>query len=472
MVVGELKMETDVAIIGGGPGGYIAAIRAADLGLDVTLIEERERFGGTCLLEGCIPSKTLISAVELLNAASEAKKIGLEFTDLKIDIGTLRKWTESVVNKLSSGVEFLIKKRNIQTIKGHARFENHNTLRVDGSGVIVQFKNAIIATGSEINKLPGNYDLPLWTSAEALTIPEIPRRLLIVGGGYIGLEIGLVYAGLGSKITVVEFHPSLLFGADEDMVQILIGCCRNKFDEILTESKVTNIEMSSGVFISTIEHNGESRKIETDRVMVAIGRKPNTHDINLENTKIILDKSGFIPINNECRTVEPNIFAIGDVTPGPMLAHKASREGKVAAEVIAGLPSAYDNRAIPAVVFTSPEIAWTGLTERDAIQRGIKYEKGVFPLSALGRAHTIGHTEGFAKILFNPETKILLGVSVVGINASELISEGTLAIEMGATLEDLTTTIHPHPTLSESIEEAAEVASGMPVHIFKPKQPK
>ena len=470
MVMGDLKMECDVAIIGGGPGGYVAAIRAADLGKEVILIEERDRLGGVCLIEGCIPSKTLIHAVELANAAREADKIGLSFGQIKIDREKLVKWTDSVVDDMTRGVDFLLKKRGVEIVHGRARFTSNKTVFVEGAAT-VQFKNAIIATGSRINELPLGYDLPLWTSAMALRIPEIPKSLLVIGGGYIGLELGLVYSGLGSSVTMVEFLPELLSGADSDLVNVVIKRCKICFDNIMTNSKVVGVKKSDGGkgYAVSIEHEGKTVTLDFDQVLVCIGRRPNSDDLGLENTSIVPDERGFIPADNEGRTVERHIFAIGDVTHGPMLAHKATREGKVAAEVIANHPSALDNRAIPAVVFTDPEIAWTGLTEREAKEKNIDYNVGRFPLSALGRAKSIGRTEGFVKILSDPSTNLILGVGIVGSQASELIAEGTLAIEMGATLEDLMVTIHPHPTLSESLMEAAEVAAGAPIHILQKK---
>ncbi len=464
MVMGQLNQETELAIIGGGPGGYVAALRAADLGLEVVVIEEREELGGVCLIEGCIPSKTLINAVDLAVSARDAAEMGLTFTDLQVDREKLLAWSQKVVKTLTAGVNSLVKKRGIEVIHGRARFQDSHTLAIEGAGT-VQFRNAIIATGSRINELPPAYEKPVWSSAEALQLPEIPGSLLIVGGGYIGLELGLVYAGLGSRVTMVEFNPRLLKGADFDLVEIMVDRVRTRFEEILVDSKVTGVEFAADRFAVEIEHDSRTLSQSYDRVLVAVGRRPNTDDLGLENTAIEPDEHGIIPVTEELRTVEEHIFAIGDVAPGPMLAHKASREGKVAAEVIAGHTSAFDNRAIPAVVFTDPEIAWTGLTEREAEEKGIAVTVGRFPLRALGRARTMGRTEGLVKILADPESALVLGVGMVGPHASELIAEGTLAIEMGATLEDLMVTIHPHPTLSEAVMEAAEVAAGQPIHL-------
>ncbi len=471
MVIGEMTMETDVAIIGGGPGGYVAAIRAADLGKDVVLIEEREKLGGVCLIEGCIPSKTLIHAVELVDEVRGADRIGINSGAISFDIDKLRAWTQSVVDSLTAGIDTLLTKRGVDILRGRATFVNPKTLFVEG-GTNIEFKNAIIATGSRINELPGGYDFPLWTSRDALNLPEIPETLLVIGGGYIGMEMGLVYAGLGSRVTMVEFLPTLLAGADQDLVKVVVKRCEKKFAAILTGSKVVDVKQrKGGGYKVEIEQEGKKETREFDQVLVAIGRRPNTDNIGLEHTKIKPDEKGLIPVDEQGRTAEPHIFAIGDVTRGPALAHKASREGIVAAEVIAGHPSAFDNRAIPAVVFTDPELAWTGISEREAKEQGREINVGRFPMTALGRARSLGRTEGFVKVISEPGTNLILGVGIVGPSASELIAEGTLAIEMGATLEDLMVTIHPHPTLSESLMEAAEVAAGTPVHIL-PKRKK
>ncbi|MFC2150409.1 dihydrolipoyl dehydrogenase [Calditrichota bacterium] len=462
--MGSLHIETELAVIGSGPGGYVAALRAADLGKEVVIIEEREELGGVCLIEGCIPSKALINVVDLMHATDKAARMGLSFGERSVDLAKLREWTASVVDGLTGGVRGLLKKRGVEVIHGRASFDSNSILRLDG-GSVVDFKECIIATGSSINTLPDSIDLPLWSSAEALKLPEIPKRLVVVGGGYIGLEMGMVYAGLGSEVTVVEFFPRLLMGADRDLVDVMVKYSENHFKALLTESKVQKIEKNGKGYIVNIMHNGKANKIETDQVLVAIGRKPNTGNIGLENTNIILDEHGLIQVTPEGRTAEQNIFAIGDVTPGPALAHKASREGKVVAEVLANHHSQFDNRAIPAVVFTDPEIAWAGLTEMEAEKEGMKVNVGKFPLRALGRAATMGRTDGLVKVISDPDTDLVLGVGMVGPHVSELIAEGTLAIEMGATLEDLMVTIHPHPTLSEALMEAAEVAAGSPVHI-------
>jgi dihydrolipoamide dehydrogenase len=471
MVMGSLSQETEVAIIGSGPGGYVAALRLSDLGKEVTLIEERDRPGGTCLLEGCIPSKALINAVELSEAAKKASRIGLTFDNVRFDPAALLKWTDSVVDGLAKGIQGLLKRRNVEVIHGRAEFVSSDKLVIDGSGT-VQFKHGIIATGSNLARLPAGIDPAVWSSADALRLPTIPRDLLVVGGGYIGLEMGLVYAGLGCQVSVVEFFPRLLMGADQDLVDIMVRQITPRLSEIMVDSKVVSIQKEASGFAVEIEHEGKRLTSQYEQVLVAIGRRPNTDRLGLENTKVAVDKKGFIRTNRECRTDDPHIFAIGDVTAGPMLAHKASREGKVAAEVIAQHNAEFDNRAIPAVVYTDPEIAWAGLTEREAQEQNIPVNIGRFPLSALGRARTLGRTDGMVKIISEPDTNLVRGVGMVGPHASELIAEGTLALEMGATLEDLMVTIHPHPTLSEAIMEAAEVAAGEPIHINPPQKKK
>ncbi len=478
MVMGSLREETDVVVIGSGPGGYVAALRLADLGENVLLVESRERPGGTCLLEGCIPSKALIHTVEIQETARRAAEFGLTFDNVKIDPVKLREWTDGIVQGLSDGIKGLLKRRGVTVLRGHARFTSPTSLSLEGGEVSgVDFKQAIIATGSSLNRLPAGIVQSVWSSADALKLPCVPENLLVVGGGYIGLEMGLVYQGLGSKVSVVEFSPRLLMGADFDLVDVMVGQVTERLEEIMVDSKVLSIteapsngEGGGGGFDVRIEHGGQTIDKHYAQVLVAIGRRPNTDDIGLENTRVKTDDKGFILTGPDCRTDEPNIFAIGDAATGPMLAHKASREGKVAAEVIGKGDAAFDNRAIPAVVFTDPEIAWTGLTEREAEEQGITVNIGRFPLSALGRARTLGRTDGLVKVIAEPDSGLILGVGIVGPMASELIAEATLAVEMGATLEDLMVTIHPHPTLSEALMEAAEVAAGEAVHINPPRK--
>lgn len=471
MVMGSLNQEAEVVVVGGGPGGYVAAIRAADLGKDVVLVEQRPQLGGVCLLEGCIPSKTLIHAVEVVRQAQAAKKMGISFQGFHLDPEGLRTWTHSVVEGLSGGIQQLLKRRGIEVVRGYARFTGNHQLALENSDVAgIKYRQCILATGSRPVRLPLGNGLPLWTSSDALQLPEIPASLLVIGGGYIGLELGLVYAGLGSTVTVAELLPTLLTGADPDLVTVVQRAAQKRLKNIFLEAKVIKIERSAAGFAVSIEHQGEVKVQEFAQVLMAVGRRPNTDDLALEKTAIRVDRNGQIPTGQDCRTAEPDVLAIGDITPGPMLAHKASREGKVAAEVIAGKPAAFDNIAVPAVVFTDPELAWVGLTEIEAQQKGIKVQVGKFPLAALGRARTIGATEGVTKVLADPDSGLLLGVGLVGPHASDLIAEAALALEMGATIEDLMGTIHPHPTLSEALMEAAEVAAGEPVHIVLPKK--
>ncbi len=467
MVMGSLREEAEVVVVGGGPGGYVAAIRAADLGKEVVLVEERERLGGVCLLEGCIPSKTLIHAVGLIHEAREAERIGISFGEAKVDLPALRRWTEEVVSGLSGGIDTLLKKRGVEVVRGRARFEGPRSLAIEGSEVSgIEFRSAILATGSRVRPLRLGEGLDLWSSTDALALREVPERLVVVGGGYIGLELGLVYAGLGSKVTMVEVSSRLLAGVDPDLVAVMMKTAGRRLAEVLSDAKVVSVEKAGSTFVTTVERRGERSRLESEALLVAVGRAPNSEGIGLREAGVEVNAAGFVVTSDEGRTSAPHVFAIGDVTTGPMLAHKASREGKVAAEVIAGERAAFDNLAVPAVVFTDPEIAWTGYTEEEASRAGIAVTVGRFPLTALGRARTLGRTDGLVKVLSDPETGLIRGVGIVGVQASELIAEATLALEMGATLEDLMVTIHPHPTLSESLMEAAEVAAGSSVHVL------
>jgi dihydrolipoamide dehydrogenase len=464
MVIGTFETDADVVVIGAGPGGYVAAMRAADLGREVLLIEEREAPGGVCLIEGCIPSKALIHAVELIDQAKEAEKVGLSFGPAKLDLDKLRSWTQGVVSGLTGGVRTLLDKREVSVLHGRAQFTAPNKLNVSGGeSTTVKFKHCIIATGSRPRPLPGADGLPVWTSKEALALPNIPKRLLVIGGGYIGLELGLVYAGLGSAVSLVELTGGLLPGADRDLVKVVEKRAATRFASMRFETKVTKLTHDGKLFHVTLETGGKAITEAYEQVFAAVGRIPNTDNMGLDRAGITLDARGLIPTNEQCRTPAKNIFAIGDVTAGPGLAHKASREAKVAAEVIAGLPSAFDNRAIPAVVFSDPELAWAGLTETEAAATGRKVKVGKFPLTALGRAKTMGRTDGLVKVLADPESELVLGVGIVGPHASDLIAEAVLAIEVA---------IHPHPTLSEALMEAAEAVNHHTVHLMPPPKPK
>jgi dihydrolipoamide dehydrogenase len=474
MVVGEMIYDTDVVVIGGGPGGYTAAIAAADLGKDVVLVEADDKLGGVCLTRGCIPSKTLIHVVNIANHVKEARDMGIVFQDIGFDPKILATHIQTTVADLADGVARLVENRDIELVHGHARFIQPDQVYVDGANTIVRFKHAVIATGSRINDLPEGLgeglEQEVWTSDRALVVPEIPESLLVIGGGYIGLEIGQAYAGLGSRVTLVEFAPHLLAGADQDLVQVVLKQCEKQFEAIHTDSRVKKITKADSGFQVDIATGKGDVSQRFSRVLAATGRRPNTQDLGLAALGIDVDVNGLILVDDQCRTSLPHIFAIGDVTAGPALAHKAARQGRVTAQVIAGEKSAYDNVSVPAVLFTSPEIAWTGLTETNAKEKNISVTVGKFPLTALGRAKSVGKTRGFVKILADPGSERILGMAIVGEHASELIAEGNLAIEMGACLEDLIVSIHPHPTFSESIMEAAETARKGSVHLMKKRQ--
>jgi dihydrolipoamide dehydrogenase len=474
MVVGEMIYDTDVVVIGGGPGGYTAAIALADLGREVVLVEKDEKLGGVCLTRGCIPSKTLIHVVNVADSVRQAETMGIVHEKIGFDPKALAAHIRSTVDDLSDGVSRLVKNRDIERVQGHARFIEPNQVYVDGANTIVRFKHAVIATGSRISELPENLDAGpdsgIWSSDQALTVPEIPSSLLVIGGGYIGLEIGQAYAGLGTRVTLVEFAPRLLAGADKDLVQVVVNQCEKQFAAVHVDSRVTQItRKEDGFFVTITTQDGEISETFS-QVLAATGRRPATSDLGLSVLGIDTDDRGLIPVDEQCRTALSHVFAIGDITPGPALAHKAVRQARVAAEVIAGKKSAYDNVSVPAVLFTRPEIAWTGLTETQARKNNIPVTVGKFPLTALGRAKSVGLTDGFVKILTDPDTEQILGMGIAGEHASELIAEGNLAIEMGACLEDLIVSIHPHPTFSEAIMEAAEAARHKSVHLMKPQR--
>ena len=468
------KAELDV--IGAGPGGYAAAFLAADLGIKVTLIDKEKNPGGVCLYRGCIPSKALLHVAKLINETKEASNWGIEFSEPKIDLKKLRDWKSSVVSSLTGGLGVLSKQRKINFVEGTASFKDSNTLTVkliSGKEEELKFDNAIIATGSRIATIP-SLDIKskrLLNSTTALDLPAIPKSLLIVGGGYIGLEIGSVYYALGSKVSVVEMTSGLLPGADRDLVSFLSKRIKENFNEVMLNSKVVEMkEIKNGIKVTIVYKDNNKKSITYDYVLMSIGRKPVTDGLGLENTNVKVNEKGWIVTDNQLRTLDKNIFAIGDIIGEPMLAHKASHEGRVAVEVIAGHKSAFEPLAIPAVVFTDPEIAWAGLTENQAREQKINYKVAKFPWAASGRATTIDRKDGVTKLIVDPETERLLGIGICGPGAGELIAEGVLAIEMGANLTDLKLTIHPHPTLSETIMEAAEVFFGQSTHIYKPKR--
>ncbi|HSR67577.1 MAG TPA: dihydrolipoyl dehydrogenase [Acidobacteriota bacterium] len=467
-------LEFDVVVLGGGPGGYAAAFRAADHGLKTAVVELREKPGGVCVYEGCIPSKALLHISELINEAKHAGEVfGVEFGKPKIDIDKVREFKDKVVTQMTGGAQQLAKSRKVEWILGRGSFKSSDVLAVEdeeGKTREVKYKHCIVATGSRSAMVPG-IELEsdrLMTSKEALELADVPKTLLVVGGGYIGLEMGSVYASLGSKVTVVEFMDNILPGVDKDLVRPLKKALDDQFEAIHLKSKVTGLKEVKGGIEVELEGEVEGKK-KFEKVLVAVGRKPNSEDIGLDNTEVEVDDKGFIKINDRCRTSDPKIYAIGDVAGEPMLAHKANREGLVAADVIAGEPAAFDNVAIPAVVFTDPELAWAGITETEAKEEGIEIEVRRFPWAASGRAHSIGRPDGVTKIIFEPESGRVMGVGICGRGAGELIAEGTLAIEMAAVAEDLAATIHTHPTLSETIMEAAESFMGQATHIYRRK---
>ena len=465
-----------IAVVGGGPGGYAAAFLAADLGIKVTLIDPEVNPGGVCLYRGCIPSKALLHVAKLIEESHQAKNWGIEFADPKIDLARLRSWKESVVKKLTGGLGQLSKQRSVKYVQGRASFENSNTLRVakgNGGEESLSFDRIIIATGSRPAVVPSlKIDSPrMMDSTGALDLQDIPKSLLVVGGGYIGLELGSVYAALGTRVTVVEMLSGLLPGADRDLVLPLHKRLEKAFEGILLNTTVKSLKEEKNGIRATFEGKDVKEKEKVfDRVLVSVGRKPNSEISGLDKTRVQVNQRGFIQVNNQLQTDDPSIFAIGDVVGEPMLAHKASHEGRTAVEVIAGHKYTFEPNAIPAVVFTDPEVAWAGLTETQAQAEGRQIKVAKFPWGASGRAVTIDRTEGMTKMLIDPETERVLGVGIVGPGAGELIAEGVLAIEMAALAGDLELTIHPHPTLSETVMEAAEVFYGTSTDVYRPKK--
>jgi len=474
MVMGEFTQETEVVVIGGGPGGYAAAFRAADLGLEVTLVEADSRLGGVCLQRGCIPSKTLLHVSQLLHDARNAGALGVTFAEPQIDLDKVRAFKDGVIEKLTGGLDLLAKKRSVQVLQARAEFEDAHHLHLHSGDISrLKFKHAIIATGSRPTPLPGVDFAPggrIMDSTGALALADIPERLLVIGGGYVGLELGSVYAALGSQVTVVEAAERLIAGADADLAKPLLQRIERDFAAIHVKTKATALdEDETGVDV-TLEGEVPEPHQRFDRVLVAIGRQPNSAGLGLEKAGVQVDERGFVVVDAQQRTATPHIYAIGDVAGGLLLAHKAMREGKVAADVIAGEPAAFDARAIPAVVYTDPQLAWAGLTENEARaqQRPIKVAR--FPWSASGRALTMDAPAGLTKIIADPETGRVLGMGIVGREAGEMIAEGVLAIEMGALVEDVALTIHAHPTLSETEGEAAEVFLGQATHVLPMKK--
>jgi len=471
-------IHAEVLVLGAGPGGYTAAFRAADLGKQVVLVEKFAILGGVCLNVGCIPSKALLHVAKVISEAEEVAHHGVTFAKPKIDIDKIRDWKESVIKKLTGGLSALAKQRKVQVVQGSAKFTspNHLVVKTKDGDKTVSFDSAIIAAGSSVARIPGfPYDDPrIIDSTGALQLQDVPKRMLIIGGGIIGLEMATVYDALGSKISVVELMDQLMPGADKDLVKPLHKRIEKRYEAIYLKTKVSKIEaqksgQKSGLKV-TFEGEQAPEPQLYDRVLMAVGRRPNGREIGAEAAGVTVNERGFIPVNLQMRTNVPHIYAIGDIVGDPMLAHKATHEGKVAAEVIAGHHAAFEPLTIPSVAYTDPEVAWMGLTETQAKAQGIAYEKAGFPWAASGRALSIGREEGSTKLLLDPTTRRILGAGIVGVNAGELIAEAVLALEMGADMEDIGLTIHPHPTLSETLGFAAEMAEGTITDLIAPRK--
>ena len=467
-------IHAEVVVLGAGPGGYTAAFRAADLGKKVVLIERYATLGGVCLNVGCIPSKALLHAAKVITEAEDVESHGIVFGKPQIDINKLRTWKESVIGKLTKGLKALAKQRKVEVVHGTGKFATPRLIQVETADgrKTVSFDHCIIATGSSVARIPGfPYDDPrLIDSTGALQLQDVPEHLLIIGGGIIGLEMATVYSALGSKISVVEWMDQLIPGADPDLVKPLHRRIKKRYEAIYLKTKVTRIEANESGLTVTFEGENAPEPQTYDRILMAVGRRPNGRNIGAENIGIHVDERGFIPVDQQLRTNLPHIFAIGDIVGEPMLAHKATYEGKLAAEIIAGHKTIFDARTIPSVAYTDPEIAWMGLTEKEAIKQGIDYEKASFPWAASGRAISMAREEGLTQLLLDKQTRRILGAGMVGINAGELIAETVLALEMGADMEDISLTIHPHPTLSETVLFAAEMAEGTITDLYIPKK--
>ena len=466
--------STQVAVIGAGPGGYAAAFYAADLGMQVTLVDEEKNPGGVCLYRGCIPSKALLHVAKVIDEARHAGAWGVTFGEPQIDLGKLRAFKQGIVDKLTGGVGQVAKLRKVRFLQGRATVTGPRSMTIAGAGgdTDLQFEHCVLATGSSPTRIPSLWlDSPrMLDSSSALDLPDVPRALLVIGGGYIGLELGSVYATLGSQVSVVEMTPGLLPGADRDLVQVLHKRLEKRCAAIMLKAKVVKlVEEPHGIRV-TFDGEVTEKEQVFDRVLVAVGRRPNSTIPGLDSTRVTVDAKGFIETDGQRRTAESSMFAIGDVAGEPMLAHKASHEARVAIDAIAGHKGVFAPLAIPAVVFTDPEIAWCGLTEARAAEQGIEVEVAKFPWGAVSRAITVDRPEGLTKLVLEPKSGRVLGVGIAGAGAGELIAEGVLAVEMGATAEDLKLTIHPHPTLSESLMESAEVFFGQSTHVYKPRR--
>jgi dihydrolipoamide dehydrogenase len=471
---GASDMHAEVVVLGSGPGGYTAAFRAADLGKQVILIEKYDNIGGVCLNVGCIPSKALLHTAQIINEAEAMAAHGVSFGKPKIDIKKLAAFKNKVIGQLTGGLAGLATKRKVQIVTGTGKFTSPTTIEVnakDGTTTL-SFDDAIIAAGSKVMRIPGfpYDDERLMDSTGALELADIPKRLLVIGGGIIGLEMATVYDALGSSVSIVELTPGLIPGCDRDLVRPLEKRLKKVCENIWLNTKVTDIKAQKGGLKVSLEGKGAPETDTFDRVLLAVGRSPNGKDIGADNAGVIVDEHGFIPVDKQQKTNVANIYAIGDIVGQPMLAHKATHEGKTAAEVIAGMKSWFDAKTIPSVAYTDPEVAWMGITEEQARSEGIEYEKGVFPWAASGRSLSNGRNEGLTKVLFEKDSHRIIGAGIVGTNAGELIAEAVLALEMGADVEDIALTVHPHPTLSETLNFAAEVAEGTCTDIYIPKR--
>lgn len=466
-------IQCDVAVLGSGPGGYAAAFRAADLGLKVVLIERYDNIGGVCLNVGCIPSKALLHVAEVMDEATHMGEFGVEFAKPKIDIEKVRGWKNKVIAKLTGGLKMMAKQRKVEIVTGVGEFKSNSELLVKGKEeTLVQFKNAVIAAGSQPVKLPFIPDDPrIMDSTGALELADVNCRMLILGGGIIGLEMATVYHALGAKINVVEMQDQLMPGADADVVKPFYDRVKKQYENIWLETSVTKVEAKDdGLYVTFAGKNAPSENPQKfDRILVAVGRVPNGKKVGADKAGVTVTDRGFIEVDKQMRTNVSNIYAIGDIVGQPMLAHKATYEGRLAAEVISGKKHFNDAKVIPSVAYTNPEVAWVGLTEREAKEKGVKYEKGVFPWMASGRALALNRSEGFTKVLFNEKNQII-GCGIVGVSAGDLISEAALAIEMGCDAEDIALTIHPHPTLSESVALATEMFEGTITDLIAPKK--
>jgi dihydrolipoamide dehydrogenase len=467
-------IKTQVLVIGSGPGGYTAAFRAADLGKEVVLVENYETLGGVCLNVGCIPSKSLLHTAQIINEAKHASQLGINFGEPKIDIDGVRKNKENIVNKLTGGIQALAKARKVKVVMGYAKFLTKNKVSLEGTDEVIEFEHCIIAAGSRVTKLPmfPFSDERVMDSTDALMMDDIPKRLLVVGGGIIGLEMATIYDALGSEITIVELEGQIIPAADKDIVRPLLKRIKKNYANIFLNTKVTKMTASKKGIKVNFEGKDAPKTDTFDKVLVAVGRSPNGQMIGAENAGVNVDQNGFISANNQMQTNVDNIFAIGDIVGQPMLAHKATHEAKVAAEVICGQKSGFDALTIPSVAYTDPEVAWTGKTEKELTEEGIKFDKGVFPWAASGRSLSIGRSEGVSKGLFDAESGKILGMGICGTNAGDLISEASLAIEMGCDMSDIALTIHAHPTLSETTAFVAEMVEGTITDLMPPKKKK